>query len=123
MSAEIRQQPDPTVVLSKAVLRAAKQLSLKQEELASVIGVHRTAITRLKHKQDLRPDSKSGELALLLIRVGRALFALAGGNEAWIKHFMRSPNTLTGGVPAEQVQTVQGLVRVLSCLDAIRGKV
>lgn len=82
MSAEIRQQPNPTVVLSKAVLMAAKQLSLKQEELANVIGVHRTAITRLKHKQDLRPDSKSGELALLLIRVGRALFALAGGNEA-----------------------------------------
>jgi hypothetical protein len=70
-----------------------------------------------------QPDSKQGELALLLIRAARALFALTGGDEDWIRHFMRSPNHLTGGIPAEQVQTVQGLVRVLTCLDALRGKI
>jgi hypothetical protein len=42
-----------------------------------------------------QPDSKQGELALLLIRAARALFALAGGDEVWIRHFMRSPNHLT----------------------------
>lgn len=122
MTAQLKAQPDPAVVLSKAVLRAAKQLTLRQEELGRVMGVHRTAITRLKQNLDLQPQSKQGELALLLIRVARALYALAGGNDAWIRHFMRSPNSLTGGVPAEQIQTIQGLVRVLTCLDAIRGK-
>ena len=88
-----------------------------------MLGVHRSAITRLKKNLDLQPDSKQGELALLLIRAARALFALTGGDEDWIRHFMRSPNHLTGGIPAEQVQTVQGLVRVLTCLDALRGKI
>lgn len=123
MTARIRTQPDPAVVLSKALLRAGKQLTLRQDELGRVIGVHRSAITRLKQNLDLQPDSKQGELALLLIRAARALFALAGGDEIWIRHFMRSPNRITGGIPAEQVQTVQGLMRVLSCLDGLRGKV
>ena len=122
MTAQLKQRPDPAVVLSKALLNASKQLTLKQDELGKVIGVHRTAITRLKQNLDLSPDSKQGELALLLIRAARALFALTGGDQAWIKHFMRSQNKLTGGVPAIQVQTVQGLMRVVTCLDAIRGK-
>jgi hypothetical protein len=42
-----------------------------------------------------QPDSKQGELALMLIRAARALFALTGGDEDWIRHFMRSPNHLT----------------------------
>ena len=123
MTAQLKQRPDPAVVLSKALLNASKQPTLKQDELGKVIGVHRTAITRLKQNLDLSPDSKQGELALLLIRAARALFALTGGDQAWIKHFMRSQNKLTGGVPAIQVQTVQGLMRVVTCLDAIRGKV
>lgn len=123
MSEQTKDTPNPSVVLSKALLNASKQLTLRQEELGNVIGLHRTGITRLKHNLDIQPDSKQGELALLLIRVARALFALTGGDAAWIKHFMRSQNTLTGGVPAEQVQTIQGLIRVLTCLDALRGKV
>jgi len=39
-----------------------------------------------------------------------------------MKHWMRTENLHTGGVPAEQVRTVQGLVGVLEYLDAIRGK-
>ena len=123
MTAQTRTQPEPAVVLSKALLRAGKQLTLRQDELGRVIGVHRSAITRLKQNLDLQPESKQGELALLLIRAARALYALAGGDEVWIKHFMRTPNRITGGIPAEQVQSVQGLMRVLSCLDGLRGKV
>ncbi|TVQ68347.1 MAG: DUF2384 domain-containing protein [Oceanospirillales bacterium] len=85
--------------------------------------MHRTGISRLKQHLDLQPETKQGELALLLIRAARALYALAGGDDVWIKHFMRSNNRLTGGIPAEQIQTVQGLVKVVTCLDALRGKV
>lgn len=121
MSAQPQAQADPAAVLAKAVLRAADQLGLKQGELAAVLGIHRTAVSRLRH-QTLDPASKEGELALLFIRIARALFALTGGDRDWMLHFMRSPNALTGGVPAEQIATIQGLVRVVQVVDALRGK-
>lgn len=115
--------PSPDAVLAKAVMRAASQLGLRQADLAAVLGIHRTAVSRLKQSGTLDPDSKQGELALLLIRLARSLFALTGGDPQWIAHFMQSPNTLTGGTPVRQIESVQGLVTVLQCVDALRGKV
>ncbi len=123
MSALVHPAPDPAAVLAKAVLNAADQLGLKQAELANVLGVHRTAISRLKQNPNLDPKSKQGELALLLIRIARALFALTGGDSDWIKHFMHSPNQVTGGVPARQIESIQGLIQVLQFVDALRGKI
>lgn len=115
-------KPSPDAVLAKAVLNAATQLGLKQADLAAVLGVHRTAISRLKQNPSLDPASKQGELALLLIRVARALFALTGGDKDWMLHFMHSHNTATNGTPAQQIESVQGLVTVLQFVDAIRGQ-
>jgi len=123
MLAQIEAKPAPEAVLAKAVLKAAEQLGLKQGELATVLGIHRTAVSRLKQTPSLDPESKAGELALLLIRIARSLFALTGGDEVWIRHFMRTPNKLTGGVPAQQIERIQGLVTVLQFVDAMRGKV
>jgi len=123
MTALQQPKPAPEAVLAKAVLRAAEQLGLKQAELAAVLGLHRTAISRLKTTPSLDPDSKQGELALLLLRLARALFALTGGDEQWIRHFMRTPNNITGGIPAAQIETIQGMTTVLQFVDAIRGKV
>ncbi|MDP5150973.1 DUF2384 domain-containing protein [Rheinheimera baltica] len=122
MTALLQPVSTPDEVLAKAVLNAADQLGLKQAELAAVLGIHRTAVSRLKQALSLDPKSKQGELALLLIRIARAVYALTGGDAAWIKHFMHSPNQLTGGIPAQQVQTVHGLMQVLHFVDAIRGK-
>lgn len=114
--------PTREVVLSKAVLAAAEQLGLNQAELGRVLGVDRTRISRIKHQHNLDPASKSGELALILIRIARALFALNGGDPQLTKHFMSTANHVTHGVPKEQVQTVSGLSTVLLFVDAIRGK-
>jgi transcriptional regulator with XRE-family HTH domain len=122
MTALLQPAPQPQLVLAKAVLNAAEQLGLKQAELAAVLGVHRTAVSRLKQNPSLDPGSKQGELALLLIRVARALYSLAGGDPDWMKHFMHSPNKATGGIPAQQVQSIQGLMQVLQFVDAMRGK-
>jgi len=116
-------KPKPDAVLAKALLNTAEQLGLNQAELAAVLGVHRTAISRLKQSQSLDPLSKQGEIALLVIRIARALFALTGGDKEWIKHFMHTHNSVTGGVPAEQIKSIQGLMTVLQFVDAIRGKV
>jgi hypothetical protein len=91
---------------------------LSQADLGCVIGKDRTSVTR-----GVDPNSKPGELALILIRCYRDLYALVGGQADDIRHWMHTDNLHTGGVPAEQVKTVQGLVRVLQYLDAIRGKV
>ncbi|ENU29705.1 DUF2384 domain-containing protein [Acinetobacter sp. 2JN-4] len=123
MSALLKQPADKKVVLAKAVLNAAEQLDLKQVQLAAILGVHRTAISRLKNNPELDPASKQGELALLLIRLSRALYALTGGDTDWMRHFMNTPNRVTGGVPVEQIESVSGLVSVLQFVDAIRGKV
>lgn len=123
MSALPHQTPEPETVLAKALLNAAEQLGLKQAELGAILGLDRTVISRLKQNPSLDPTSKKGELALLVIRIARALFALTGGDKEWIKHFMHNPNKVTGGIPAKQMETIQGLIQVMQFVDAIRGKV
>ncbi|MBS7663267.1 DUF2384 domain-containing protein [Pseudomonas lalucatii] len=122
MSALVRPAADADAVLAKALLNTREQLGLTQQELAAIVGVHRTAISRWADT-GLRPQSKTGELALLLIRVYRALFALFGGNLQDMRHFLRTDNRHLGGVPLELMGRVQGLVHVVEYLDAIRGKV
>lgn len=123
MSAIEKALPSTDVVLAKAVVKASEQLGLKQAEAAKAIGIHRTAFSKLKSKPSLDPESKEGELALLVIRLARALFALTGGDETWIKRFMHQANSMTGGVPAQQIMRIEGLMTVLRFVDAIRGKV
>ena len=110
--------PDRSAVLGEALLSAGKALGMTQADLGQVVGKDRSAVSRGR----IDPDSKAGELALLLIRCYRALFVLVGGDPAQMRHWMRTPNLHTGGIPAEQIRTVAGLARVLEYLDAIRGK-
>lgn len=109
--------PDAKVVLTKALVNAGRALGLSQAALGQVVGKDRSSIAR-----GLDPASKSGELALLLIRCYRSLFVLVGGEHQAMRHWMNTENLDTGGVPAEQVKSVQGLARVVEYLDAMRGK-
>ena len=108
----------PNEVLSRALIKAGKELGLTQSDLGAIVGRDRTALSRLA----IEPTSKSGELALLLIRAYRALFVLAGGDARQMKHWMHTVNRHVGGVPAELVRSVQGLSRIVEYLDAIRGR-
>jgi len=112
-------KPAPAALLAKALGNAGKDLGLTQAVLGAVVGKDRTAISR----GAIDPDSKAGELALLLIRAYRALYVLVGGDPAQMKHWMHTANHHTGGVPAEQVRSVQGLLTVVEYLDAMRGKI
>lgn len=118
MTAISRPRVDPARVLAKALTNVGKDLGLTQTWISAVVGKERSAINR----GGIDPDSKSGELALLLIRVYRSLFVLVGGDAANMRHWMHTANAHTGGVPAEQIRSVQGLLRVLEYLDAMRGK-
>lgn len=105
-------------VLGKALRAAGAALGLTQSDLGAVIGKDRTAISRGR----IDPDSKAGELALLLVRCYRALHVLVGGEPEQMRHWMHTENRHTGGIPAAQLRTVQGLARVVTYLDAMRGK-
>ena len=118
MSLAVAPGVDPAGVLAEALANAGKQLGMSQAELGAIIGKDRTAIGRGR----IDPASKAGELALLFIRCYRALYVLVGGEPEHMRHWMQTDNLHTGGIPAEQVKTVQGLIGVLEYLDGMRGK-
>ncbi len=113
----------PEEVLCKALFRAQTELGLNQTELGRILGIDRTSVARLKRRGRLEPDSKTGELALCLIRVFRSLYAQTGGEREALRHWLGTFNHHLGGVPREMMQGVTGLVHLLDYLDAIRGKV
>ena len=107
-------------LLLQAVSRAADQLNLSRTALARVLGKDRTTLTRAK---GIDPASKTGELALLLIRVYRSLSVLVGNDRQLLRHWFHTSNRHTGGVPAEQVQSTEGLVAIVQYLDAMRAPI
>lgn len=109
---------DKSGVLGRSLFAAAAELGLNRTEAGRIIGRDRTSIER----SGVNPDTKAGELALLVVRIYRSLYALMGGDRENMLHFMRTPNRGTGGLPAEQLYDVPGLVAVCEYLDAMRGK-
>jgi hypothetical protein len=110
-------EADDAAVLTKAFLNTGKAMGLNQAELGEIVGRDRTSLRR-----GLSPASKAGELALLLIRVYRSLYVLVGGDLNEIRHWMSVHNHHTGGIPREQVKSVQGLTRIVEYVDGMRGK-
>lgn len=116
-------RPDPARVLAKAATRAQEQIGLTTAELGRVLGVARATISRMRSRGSLDPASKAGELAACFIRIHRGLFALMGGDEAAMRHWLETENRHLGGRPKALIQSVQGLVRVLEYVDAMRARV
>jgi len=114
--------PEPAAVLTTAALAAARRLGLRNRELAAVIGTSEASVSRLGRTRVLEPSSKEGELALLFVRLFRSLDALVGGAEAQSRAWLHAENEHLGGVPAELIQRVEGLVDVVQYLDAMRGR-
>lgn len=117
-------QPQPELVLTKALLRAAELLELSSASLARILGVSEASVSRLvSGARTVDPKSKEGELALLLVRVYRSLDALVGTDAAQRKAWLHSPNRALNGRPAELIQRADGLVSVVNYLDAMRAPV
>lgn len=128
MSVVDRSPPAPQVpasfsdsqLLLQAVLRLADELELSRTALARVLGKDRSTLTRAT---GIDPTSKTGELALLLIRLYRSLSVLVGNDRKLLRHWFHTTNRHTGGVPAEQVQRTEGLVEIVQYLDAMRAPI
>lgn len=110
---------NPSIVLAKALFRAAAQLGLKEIELADAIGISRKELTSLENSMTLDPESNAGELALHVIRIAQSLYNLEGGNESGIKEFMRNENRITCGVLANQMRQTDELRTIVERLEGI----
>lgn len=115
-------QPHPGPVLARATLSAAARLGLRNRALGEIIGASEASISRLRSGRGLDPDRKEGELALLFLRLFRSLDALVGGDDDKARAWLHSQNHHIGGIPADRIRTVEGLIDVVQYLDAMRGR-
>jgi uncharacterized protein (DUF2384 family) len=115
-------RPDPSLVLARATVRTAGFLGLSGALLARTLGTSEATVSRiLAGQRPIAPDSKSGELALLLVRLYRSLDALVGNDEALRRAWFESPNDALNGTPKDLIRTAQGLVTVVNYLDGMRA--
>jgi len=110
-------------VLSKAAVRAARLLDLSQRDVSQVLGVSEATVSRLfAGKYLLSPErAKEWELARLLVRMFRSLDALWGHEEA-ARTWLASTNLALAARPKDLLRSVEGMVRVVTYLDASRGR-
>jgi uncharacterized protein (DUF2384 family) len=126
MSASARNiaaKPEPSLVLTKAVARAAERLDISRALLAKILGVSPPTVTRLyngEYKLDER--RKEWEFALLFVRVFRSLDSIVG-DEQTARQWLNSENRGLNGRPVDLIRQTEGLVRVVHYLDASRGLV
>lgn len=70
-------------VVTKAAVRAAGLLGVRQQELAAIIGVSPSTVSRMAAgSRILAPTEKAFELAVLFVRLFRSLDANVGGDHA-----------------------------------------
>jgi transcriptional regulator with XRE-family HTH domain len=116
-------RPQPSAVLSRAAVRAARLLDVSQVDLADVIGVSESTISRIANGQKrLEPGSKPWQLAALFVRLFRALDAIVGSDDA-ARAWLRGDNLALGGIPLELIREPAGLVRTVDYLDAARARI
>jgi len=116
--------PLPSATLSKAVVRAASALKIKQATLAEVLGISAPSVSRLiAGAYQIEPTrSKEWELALLFVRLYRSLDAIVGPGEkaySWLNH----ENLALKARPVDLIRSAQGLVNVVEYLDYYRGRI
>ena len=115
---------DPARVLTQAALLAADLLEIPQRTLADIIGVSASTVSRAANGGvPVDPDSKSGELAKLWVRVFRSLDAIVGSNDTAARAWLNSANAAFGGEkPIDRLRSAEGLIHVLHYLDTARGR-
>lgn len=125
---DLSSSADPTpaqgAVVSKAVIRAAGRLEISNKALAKVLGLSEASVSRMgSGAYELRPADKTFEVAILFLRLFRALDAIVGGDEAVARAWLKNEHTTLGGSPAVLIQSLTGLVNVVGYLDARRALV
>jgi hypothetical protein len=115
---------DEGILLTKAVLRAADRLAIKNAALARILGLSGPTVSRMRGgKYRLARGQKPFELAVLLVRLYRSLDGIVGGDDGVAADWLTNTNTALDGVPLDLIQSVSGLANVIQYLDARRAVV
>ena len=113
---------DRGAVLTKAAIRAAERLGIHGRLLAEVLGISEAQVSRFKSGEAaLAEHTKPFELAALLVRAFRSLDGIIGGDEGVARAWLNAPNSALRARPVERITSVQGLVDVVTYLDARRA--
>lgn len=110
--------------LTKALVRAADLLQIRQASIARILGVSGATASRLFSGQYLLSQErvKEWEFAVLFVRLYRSLDAILGhGDKARV--WLKGENLGLSARPVDLIESAEGLVRVLHYLDAHRGRV
>lgn len=121
MQPHVTPAPDKALVLGKATIRAAHEMRLSNAALARVIGLSEPTISRIASGRGIDPQSKEGQLALLVVRLFRSLDPLVGSDAQKRHDWLRSHNKALNGTPAALIETPTGLVNALAYLDGMRA--
>ena len=115
--------PEPSVVLGKAVTRAASRLDIPQHLLGRILGLSPATVSRLvAGSYQLDSRRKEWDLALLFVRVFRSLDSIVGDEQS-ARVWLQSDNLALNARPIDLLPETEGLVRVVHYLDASRGLV
>lgn len=112
-------------VLTKAIVNTATYLDLPKVKLAHILGVSAATVTRLyANTYQLSPSKKEWDFAVLLVRLFRSLDSIVGGAADDARKWLASENrAFAGKKPVELIESTEGLVRVVTYLDACRAVV
>ena len=110
--------------LTKALVRAAGLLQIRQTSIARILGVSGATASRLFSGQYLLSQErvKEWEFAVLFVRLYRSLDAILGHGEN-ARVWLSGDNLGLAARPVDLIESAEGLVRVLHYLDAHRGRV
>ena len=116
--------PEASATLTKAVVGTATLLQINQATLGRILGISTATSSRLHAGSYLLSPtrSKEWELALLFVRLFRSLDAVLGHGDS-AQQWLNGHNIALNGVPAQLIESAEGLVRVLHYLDAHRGRI
>jgi hypothetical protein len=111
-------------VITRATLRAADRLNIKNNALAKIVGVSEPTVSRMrKGEYFLERGNKPFELAILFVRFYRSLDAIVGGDDKVAGEWIKNRNEALRSTPLALIQTVAGLVNVIEYLDSRRAPV
>lgn len=109
-------------VVAKALTNVIDEFSLSPESASQILGIDLNMITKQSIEQCLK-DSDSLELALMLIKIYRSLYAIVGGSQSAMTHWLTTDNRdFHGHSPLEQMRCQNGLTEVARYLETMKNQ-
>ena len=109
-------------LVTRAMLRAASRLRLTDRMIGGIIGVSDATIVHIRQGRHVLTQ-KPFELAVLLVRLSDSLDRMVGGDERSARSWLKSHNSVLGGIPIKKIQTIAGLAETIAYLETRLARV